>query len=958
MKDCSVVIKKECKVVLEDILKKPKQKNNNGKVNTLFSKCDSGKCKLKDCFVLDDNFTSSCTLRNYKCVTPPGVLKITCHTPNVVYLLTCSSCGLQYVGETAKQLNERFNKHRSGIKNPAKYGTCKILSNHFTKGICKGSKFSVQIIEKLEGSGRTERKAIDKQASVVRRKREDFWIKTLRTVYPYGLNDKLCDDFMKDPAKDKIGLKFPSLKRLFDRGDRRLKRFSEVKFTHDTFLKNLEEILNKDIKSAMNFVRKTLTTVKKSELRRLGDTISELLLTKPVDFYFSQWYSAALDIIDCRLFKPPSPKKKRPPISNFLRIHFSNKGIELVNLSQILHQQSVIDTVPSVARSFKPPTIVHSLDAPIGSKIFNFNKFVSSLDVDLFLRDSSSLPCHCSDSPFKDDHHGHIISGDLRIIENNRLRKLFTKGPKYREGKLIDWNVTQESMISSVKECAQAWCEKHKMDRKILTPWISVVSEKIKEKISSLKSKQSFQKHSPVLSSNTCLKALAELHENFVIVPIDKAANNIALVCKRFYAKVLVAELGLDGNNTCPTYEKVHRTANELIEKDCKNLMDLFKLSVDEDSKKLPHIYWTPKLHKNPLKFRFIIAAPNCSIKPLSKAITKIFKLFYRQVETYNSKCFYYSNVKTFWVIQNNEHVINSIKKLNKRGSLRSMATFDFSTLYTKIPHEKLLDVMNQITDFCFQGGAQELISLSKNNACWVSRNNRSSGVKFSKTLFKEGLEYLLNNCLFTCGNKIFRQVIGLPMGADPSPFMANLFLYHYESQWIKSLKKDNIQKARRFAYTFRFIDDLLTINDDNLFLKNFKNIYPPELQLNLENSGDTVNFLDLSLTNNNGHIDVKLYDKRDNFPFSIVRLLFTSSNIPSRMFYNCVGAEILRIGRVSSSTPNFIDAAKSLIDRAKKQGGKDFKLENVLKRMYGRHQALRVFQSNAKKFSECLLYN
>ena len=124
------------------------------------------------------------------------------------------------------------------------------------------------------------------------------------------------------------------------------------------------------------------------------------------------------------------------------------------------------------------------------------------------------------------------------------------------------------------------------MDKKILTPWISVVSEKIKEKISSLKSKQSFQKHSPVLSSNTCVKALTELHENFVIVPIDKAANNIALVCKRFYAQVLVAELGLDGTNTCQTYEKVHLTANELIEKDCKNLMDLFKLSVEEDSKK------------------------------------------------------------------------------------------------------------------------------------------------------------------------------------------------------------------------------------------------------------------------------------------------------------------------------------------------------------------------------------
>ncbi len=163
---------------------------------------------------------------------------------------------------------------------------------------------------------------------------------------------------------------------------------------------------------------------------------------------------------------------------------------------------------------------------------------------------------------------------------------------------------------------------------------------------------------------------------------------------------------------------------------------------------------------------------------------------------------------------------------------------------------------------------------------------------------------------------------------------------------------------ARRFANTFRFIDDLLTINDDNIFLENFKQIYPPELQLNLESSGDVVNFLDLNLTNNSGHIDVQLYDKRDNFPFSIVRLLFTSSNIPSRMFYNCVGAEILRIGRISSSTPNFVSAAKSLIDRAKKQGGKISGLERVLKRIYGSHQELRAFQSNSKKFVECIVFD
>ena len=161
--------------------------------------------------------------------------------------------------------------------------------------------------------------------------------------------------------------------------------------------------------------------------------------------------------------------------------------------------------------------------------------------------------------------------------------------------------------------------------------------------------------------------------------------------------------------------------------------------------------------------------------------------------------------MKTFWVIQDNENVINSIKELNKRNALRSMATFDFSTFYTKIPQEKLLEVMNELVDFCSQGGTHEQLSLAKYGAKWVSKNNRS-GLRFTRSMVKDALEYLMGNCYFT-------------MGSDPAPFMANLFLYYYESKCVKNLKKDSLQKARRFSHTFRFIDDLLTINDNNLFL-------------------------------------------------------------------------------------------------------------------------------------------
>lgn len=51
---------------------------------------------------------------------------------------------------------------------------------------------------------------------------------------------------------------------------------------------------------------------------------------------------------------------------------------------------------------------------------------------------------------------------------------------------------------------------------------------------------------------------------------------------------------------------------------------------------------------------------------------------------------------------------------------------------------------------------------------------------RYLSNLFKV-LSYLLDKCYFKLVNKIFRQVIGIPMGLDPAPFTANVFLYYYE---------------------------------------------------------------------------------------------------------------------------------------------------------------------------------
>ena len=59
-------------------------------------------------------------------------------------------------------------------------------------------------------------------------------------------------------------------------------------------------------------------------------------------------------------------------------------------------------------------------------------------------------------------------------------------------------------------------------------------------------------------------------------------------------------------------------------------------------------------------------------------------------------------------------------------------------------------------------------------------------------------------------GNKVFRQEVGILMGTDCAPLLANLFLFYYEYKYMKNLVKDNLQAAMKFNGTMRYIDDLL----------------------------------------------------------------------------------------------------------------------------------------------------
>ena len=69
-------------------------------------------------------------------------------------------------------------------------------------------------------------------------------------------------------------------------------------------------------------------------------------------------------------------------------------------------------------------------------------------------------------------------------------------------------------------------------------------------------------------------------------------------------------------------------------------------------------------------------------------------------------------------------------------------------------------------------------------------------------------LEFLIDNIFAMFGGRVFQQTVGIPMGTNCAPLLANLFLYSYEADFIQGLLKKKEQKlARSFNNTFRYID-------------------------------------------------------------------------------------------------------------------------------------------------------
>ena len=100
----------------------------------------------------------------------------------------------------------------------------------------------------------------------------------------------------------------------------------------------------------------------------------------------------------------------------FLNILFANKGIDAINISNILNRKEVVKEIPPYFKNQSVPIVSHIYTNGSGRKIFNYKEALQDINIEEYLK--NPLTCDCSQPPFQYNPSGHVITGDLYIIQH------------------------------------------------------------------------------------------------------------------------------------------------------------------------------------------------------------------------------------------------------------------------------------------------------------------------------------------------------------------------------------------------------------------------------------------------------------------------------------------------------------------------------------------------------------
>ena len=768
---------------------------------------------------------------------------------------------------------------------------------------------------------------------------EEFYMRKLATLFPFGLNDNINSMNMNLSSFDYSTLNsyntpfftFTSKRKNRSHGNR--KRPIAKKSTRDTrsildqlFLLHKNNQLHNLYILLRSLNRPTIENcLIELDTYCKDDRHKQSLLEKIIFAYRSQYIK-------------PNHKNKDDYI--YFNIPFLHKAIEELGVEGLLGSKNIKAHLPTGARNVKIRT-TYSYGPTIGKKIFNYNKILNNITNNDLLKGN----CDCKDryTDFIYEPHGHVHTGKLDVIDNSKLKEVMSKGAKFRLTPSISKSKILTMLNNSIVKLKKKLSRKCKMKEVNFEMWFDILWNSIKKRCKILNPDTLCS--NDIFEDGDVRKYLKVLHERFVIVPVDKASNNFAIICKQFYLEVLMKELGIGMNKSTmgnSVYQYINITSRQFFEEQIKANMEIGHI-LQEENKYIPVLYWTSKQHKNPFKFRFIAGATHSTNKAISVDVSLALKCIKNHFKHYCAVIKRNTGINYFWSIDNSQEFLDKLIDIKKADSIE---TFDFSTLYTNLPLDKIYASLEQLIIKMYKNSGSNyiLVNASRKKAFWYNGKDYAGYRLYTIDKLLDALRFILYHSYIQFAGIIFKQIKGIPMGGNASPFIADLYLAWHEYCFMAKICKTDYRLAVILSKNSRYIDDIAVVNFLQFSVLADK-IYDPSLALEGSNFGyhyDT--FLDLQIRIHQNRFIIGIYHKVDDFNFEVINFPFPESNICSRIGYLTFYSQLVRFFRLCNNAMDFFARVNMIYHK-------------LLIRGYSNKLLYKYFVKFTNNYSVCLKY-
>ena len=229
-----------------------------------------------------------------------------------------------------------------------------------------------------------------------RRKREEYWNRQLGTAASYGCNDHI--DSIGNLTRP--GCQSVHVMNLFDRTSRRRRNHGSRRYykpeINDVSFDGLLSIVK--LQLGLHHIRTRQYSFPLKMLHEWNESTLTLHFTDVASAEHRR-QGIILDISSNRLFRAVRIGESSETRNRLLlKVKFANKGLDALNLSNMLIQKSVQSKIPPYFQHKESPSISYSFTRSVASKIFNYKASLQQIDFKGLSQNPT--PCSCYDSAF------------------------------------------------------------------------------------------------------------------------------------------------------------------------------------------------------------------------------------------------------------------------------------------------------------------------------------------------------------------------------------------------------------------------------------------------------------------------------------------------------------------------------------------------------------------------------